>query len=201
MRKALTDDEIAAFRDRLCAVAERLFARHGVAGVTMRQIARELDYSQTAAYRYFENKDEILAAVRASAFNRFADRLDAGRTGRGPRADARAMGRAYLRFAVDEPDAYRLIFDVQQPDTGLYPDLAAAAARARACMTGYVRALVEAGELDGDPDELGTIFWAGAHGLVMLHLAGLVPTLEGLQDLHVAMMRMLLRGGSGTDRG
>ncbi len=196
MRKALTDDEIETFRSRLCAVAENLFARHGVGGVTMRQIARELGYSQTAAYRYFADKDEILAAVRAAAFNRFAARLDAAMHNANPRADARAVGRAYLEFAINEPDAYRLMFDVHQPDASSYPDLVEATHRARASMTRYVRALVDAGEIAGDPEQMGMIFWSAAHGLVMNHLAGLIPDRGDLYGLHGAMMRLLLKGAA-----
>ena len=196
MRKALTEDEIEAFRSRLCAVAESLFARHGVGGVTMRQIARELGYSQTAAYRYFADKDEILAAVRAAAFSRFAARLEAAMDNRDARADARAVGRAYLEFAIDEPDAYRLIFDAHQPDASTYPELVEATERARASMTRYVRALVDAGEIDGDPAQLGMIFWSAAHGLVMNHLAGLIQGREDLYDLHGVMMRLLLKGAA-----
>jgi hypothetical protein len=39
-------------------------------------------------------------------------------------------------------------------------------------MTDYVRALVEAGVLEGDPDLMGYVFWASLHGAVVLQLAG-----------------------------
>lgn len=196
MRKALTAEEIELFRSRLCAVAENLFARFGVGGVTMRQIARELGYSQTAAYRYFADKHEILAAVRTAAFNRFASRLEAAMEQKDPRADARSVGRAYLQFAIDEPDAYRLIFDVHQPNASNYPDLVEAAERARASMTSYVRALVDAGEISGDPEQMGMVFWSSAHGLVMNHLVGLIPDRADLYSLHGATMRLLLKGAA-----
>jgi AcrR family transcriptional regulator len=194
MRKPLTEEQIAAFRAKLCAAAESLFASQGVPGVSMRQIAQKMGYSQTAAYRYFSNKSEILAAVRTAALHRFVARLEQAHGGIDARADARALGRAYLQFAVDEPDAYRLIFDVHQTDVNLYPDLVDATERARDCMTLYVQALVDEGLLVGDARHLGTLFWAGAHGLVMLHLTGLVPTQGELVDLHAALMRLLFRG-------
>uniref|UniRef100_UPI003F5056EB TetR/AcrR family transcriptional regulator n=1 Tax=Caballeronia sp. LjRoot34 TaxID=3342325 RepID=UPI003F5056EB len=103
MRQRFTQDQIEEFRSRLCAVAEDLFAEHGVEGVTMRQIAQHLGMSQTAAYRYFLDKQEILAAVRASAFRRYADRPDAARTGRGALDDAGQSVQLFLRFAADEP--------------------------------------------------------------------------------------------------
>ena len=70
MRPSLTDEEVSQARAEVCRVPEGLFASHGVEGVTMRQIAAELGWSSTTAYRYFKSKEEILAAVRAAAFNR-----------------------------------------------------------------------------------------------------------------------------------
>ncbi|HEY3889596.1 MAG TPA: helix-turn-helix domain-containing protein, partial [Caulobacteraceae bacterium] len=65
MPKILTDNDLARFRDRLCDVAERLFAEHGAEAVTIRQMAAELGVSAMTPYRYFKDKDAILAAVRA----------------------------------------------------------------------------------------------------------------------------------------
>jgi AcrR family transcriptional regulator len=77
MRPQLTAAEITAFRARLCGVAERLFAENGFPAVSMRELAAALGCSATAAYRYFRDKEEILAAVRTAAFDRFASRLEA----------------------------------------------------------------------------------------------------------------------------
>src|SRR5271163_1756971 len=72
MPKILSAANIEAFRDRLCNIAEGLFAAHGPDGVTMRELADALGVSQMTPYRYFKDKDDILAAVRTRAFNRFA---------------------------------------------------------------------------------------------------------------------------------
>ena len=77
MRPVLSEEEVAEFRGEICRVAELLFARHGVGGVTMRQIAAELGCSATTAYRYFTSKEAILAAVRSAAFERFCDVIEA----------------------------------------------------------------------------------------------------------------------------
>jgi AcrR family transcriptional regulator len=67
-RAALRDDEIEAFREGLCRAATRLFAERGHAGVTLRALAAELGCSPMTPYRYFRDKDEIFAAVRAHAY-------------------------------------------------------------------------------------------------------------------------------------
>jgi AcrR family transcriptional regulator len=191
----LSDAEVTEFRERLCRVAEQRFAAHGVDGVSMRQLAQELGCSATTPYRYFRDKDEILAAVRAAAFDRFAAALEAAAETRGrSSAKARAVGDAYIRFAFAEPDAYRLMFDLSQPGDARFPDLARASARARRTMQAYIEELVRDGVLQGDPRLLGYVFWAGMHGLVVLHLAGKLPAAPDFRTLHAAMMTLLTKG-------
>ena len=57
---------------------------------------------------------------------------EAARKTRGDlRAGGQAMGEAYIRFALGDPDAYRLMFDLSQPHPDRYPELVRASARAR----------------------------------------------------------------------
>ncbi|MDP3164471.1 MAG: TetR/AcrR family transcriptional regulator [Hydrogenophaga sp.] len=195
MRPVLTDDEVAAFRADICRVAEVLFARHGVEGVTMRQIAAELGCSSTTAYRYFKSREEILAAVRAAAFNRFCEVIEnATRSSLDPRKSARNVGQAYLGFALESPDAYRMMFDVSQADVTGNPGLTEALARARRSMVAYVAPLIDVGILQGDKQALGQMLWASAHGLVMLRLSGIVADDAELRQLHGKTMSALVRG-------
>lgn len=195
MRKKLTDEQINAFRTTFIAAAEKLFEKQGVSGVTMRQIANAVGYSQTAAYSYFKNKDEILAAVRSAALHRFSERLEAAYSKRkSARSNARAVGQAYLQFAVDEPAAYGLIFSTDQPGATAYPALAEALGRARESMTRYVQDLIDEKLLTGDAAEIGQVFWSAAHGVVTLHLSGMITSVAARDSLHRRMMRMLSRG-------
>lgn len=194
MRPQLSKTAISDFRRRLCEVAERLFAERGVDGVTMRHIAERLECSAMTPYRYFQNKDEIFAAVRAAALDRFSGKLEAARLTPGsPSRRGRAVGDAYLQFAIEEPDAYRLIFDLSQPEESKFPELAAANARSRKTMTDYMDDLVATGVMDGDPKTLGLIYWAGTHGLVNLYMAGKIGETE-LRSLHRQMTQTLARG-------
>jgi AcrR family transcriptional regulator len=198
----LTDEEVAASRADVCRVAKTLFARHGVEGVTMRQIATELGWSPTTAYRYFKSKEEILAAVRASAFNRFCDVIEtATRSSPDPRTSARSVGQAYLGFALEHRDAYRMMFDIGQAEATGNAELAEALARSRRSMVAYVAPLIREGILRGDAQALGQMLWAAAHGLVMLRLSGIVSTDTELRQLHEKTMSALVRGAAPTDAG
>lgn len=176
MPRVLSESDVAEFRGRLCEEAARLFAEHGPEAVTMRQLASALGVSPMTPYRYFKDKDEILAAVRANGFNRFADALEAAYAKAGSaRAKGAAVGEAYLDFAFGDPATYKLMFDLDQPNVSEYPDLVAALARARETMSHYVRGLVESGDMAGEPTHIGQMFWAATHGSVVLELAGKLP--------------------------
>ncbi len=180
MPRPLSDAQIEDFRDRLIEAAERLFVENGPGAVSMRQLAAELGVSPMTPYRYFKDKDDILAAVRTSGFDRFADALErAYEAGADPISRARNVSEAYLRFAFEHPAAYRLMFDLSQPTESQYPELVRAAARARATMSHYAKGLLDAGLLKGDPEVIAHVYWAAIHGLVVLKLADkLPPTLE-----------------------
>lgn len=161
----------------------------------MRQIAAELGWSSTTAYRYFKNKEEILAAVRAAAFNRFCEVIEeATHSSADTRKSARNVGQAYLGFALGNSDAYRMMFDVSQDDVTGNADLADAMARARQSMVAYVAALIDKDILRGDAKALGQMLWAAAHGLVMLRLAGVIADDAELRNLHEKTMSALVRG-------
>src|ERR1700761_7484658 len=99
MPRVLSDTDVADFRERLCEAAERLFAERGPDAVTMRQLAAELGVSPMTPYRYFEDKDDILAAVRTNGFNQFAEALEVARSSHsGARAVGAAVGQAYIDF-------------------------------------------------------------------------------------------------------
>jgi len=195
MPRLLTDTDVAGFRERLIAAAEHLFAEHGPDGVTMRQLASALGVSPMTPYRYFKDKDAILAAVRASGFARFASALEAETADTSDGVDrSRATGRAYVRFALENPDAYRLMFDLTQPNEAEYPELVEASARARASMIRHAEGLVTAGEAQGDPKMIAHILWANLHGGLVLQLAGkLSPDIDP-SALRREAFQAILRG-------
>ncbi len=173
MPKVLSAADIEAFRERLCDIAEEKFAAHGPDGVTLRDLANAMGVSPMTPYRYFKDKDAILAAVRARAFGRFADAMEkaeaaARKKGGGP------PGEPYIDWALKHPAAYRMIFDISQPTSSEYPDLVAQMKRARETMTSGWKALRDAGRFKGDVDLVGHVYWSVMHGAVMLELTGLL---------------------------
>ena len=195
MPRVLTQTDVADFRERLCEAATRLFDAKGREGFTMRELASELGVSAMTPYRYFKDKDDILAAVRARAFNRFAESLEtAFKQAELAPEKSSAVFEAYTAFAFGEPAAYRLMFDLSQPDETAYPELVEAATRARKTMTSYVRALVADGVLEGDPELIGHVFWASLHGAVVLKLAGKLGEDYDFDRISGEVFRVLFEG-------
>ncbi len=195
MPRILTQADVADFRERLCDAATRLFDARGREGFTMRELANELGVSAMTPYRYFKDKEDILAAVRARAFNRWAEKLETAFAGPGSAQDkSAAVFKAYVDFAFGEPAAYRLMFDLSQPDESNYPELVAATVRARATMTDYVRALVEEDILEGDPQLIGRVFWLSLHGAVVLKLSGKLDEDYDFERISGETFRVLFEG-------
>lgn len=198
MPRTLSPSDIEAFRDRLCDVAERLFARHGPDAVTVRQLASELGVSPMTPYRYFTDKDAMLAAVRARAFDRFAAAMEEAHTC--SVADGSSADSAYLDFALGNPAAYKLMFDVNQPTFAAHPDLTRAMQRARSTMSlGVTDSGLRRGS-EADVELLSHVIWAAMHGPIMLELAGMLrPTMDSRAILRETMT-LLLQGLRSRER-
>ena len=203
MPRYLTDKDIADFRAELCRVATERFARFGYEGVTMRQLAEALGCSPKTPYRYFKDKADILATVRAQAFGKFADALEAA-AANAPPGDpierVRRVGEAYFRFALKNPHAYRIMFDINAPLDDSHPDLGPQADRAARYITQQAEELAKLGLISVDPKLFGWSMWAATHGLVMLQQAGMLehaPDYRTLAEFHGALM---LKGAGGPAR-
>jgi len=195
MPKVLTQDDVEGVRAGIGAAASRLYAKGGLAAITMRDLAEATGRSPMGLYRYFSDRDEIVAWLRTDAFNRFSEALEkAFASGADAFSRARAVGQAYLDFALKNPDAYRLMFDMSQPDDARYPALVEAAARANKTVTRHVIALSQASVVQGDPEIVGRALWAAAHGVIVLYLAGRLPTEENVRDFYRDTMRIAFRG-------
>ncbi len=192
-RSSLSADEVESFRDALCETATRLFAAHGYEGVTMRALARELGCSPMTPYRYFENKAAIFETVRMASADRFADAIDrAAKAHDEHAARLRALCHAYVDFALAEPHAYRIVFELDRHDR---PEtVSVEEARGWFIMKAAVEEATRDGFLEGDPDLVAHLLWSGVHGLVALHLAGMLALGLDLETLVEAFIERELAG-------
>lgn len=184
-------------REEILEAALHLFAQHGVHGVSTRMIAEAVGISQPTLYAYFATKDLMLEEVSSRAFAELYRRMEAI----GPELDTSerlcALGRAYIRFGLEQPDAYRIAFMIERD---LSPeDVMQAHAQAKPGQNAFdlPRQAVEAHLGAGHPDieVVAQSIWASAHGLVSLLIARCwFPWVdrELLIERHVEMMRRSL---------
>jgi AcrR family transcriptional regulator len=203
MPRYLTDQDIADFRAELCKVATERFARFGYEGVTMRQLAEALGCSPKTPYRYFKDKADILATVRAQAFAKFADTLEKATAGVTDTAErGRLTGEAYLAFALKNPHAYRIMFEIDAPVDEKHPELGPQAERAARYITRGAEEMAASGVIDVDPKLFGWSMWAAIHGIVMLHQSGMLAHGPDYRTLaHFLGLTMLKGAGARIGQG
>src|SRR5918999_4340975 len=114
LRRALLDEALATIR------------AEGVNALTLREIAARVGVSRTALYRHFADKRALLTALATEGFRTLREQLVAAWE-EGGRGDAafRAMGVAYVRFAVTNPAHYRVMFGGFVDTQAWDPELAA----------------------------------------------------------------------------
>jgi AcrR family transcriptional regulator len=192
MPKILSDDEISCFRHKLCDLALEAFAQRGVEGITLRGLASSVGCSRTTPYRYFKNKADILAALRQREFSALALSLESAV---GNESDESQwliiLASQYLRFAIENPVSYRVMYEVDQEDAHLYPELMKEIERSGQPIRDRVKAAVAAGLMHGDPVNIAYTLWAGLHGLISLHLSNMLGNERSINELAEVMVRSL----------
>jgi AcrR family transcriptional regulator len=116
-------------RRALVDAATELAARDGPDGVVLREAARRIGVSPSAAYRHFPSREGLLAAVGSQARRSLAERMLAAMgsvRARDPRKRARerfrATGREYIRFALEEPGLFAVAFRLHPPELSVADD-------------------------------------------------------------------------------
>jgi AcrR family transcriptional regulator len=157
----------------------------GPDAVVLRAAARQAGVSAAAAYRHFADHDELLGVVRQRAIEAMGaamrQSLESGIPEPDPAQEAvrrlRALGRGYIRFAVDDPGLFRTAFC---PPEKLQPGAAERMVSQGPYMllSGVLDELVEHGVLDPARRAGAEIpAWATVHGLATLLTDGPLATL------------------------
>ncbi|HUR80261.1 MAG TPA: TetR/AcrR family transcriptional regulator [Thermoanaerobaculia bacterium] len=162
-------------RTLILDAARELFAREGVDSVTMRRIADKIEYSPTAIYFHFRDKEALLAELCDSDFRAFAQGFGVIAQIADPVERLRQAGYAYVDFGLKNPSHYRLMFMTPkppaQPETITKGD---PAEDAYAFLKGIVADLAAANLLRDDltdHDLVAQVIWSGIHGVVSLDIA------------------------------
>jgi AcrR family transcriptional regulator len=95
--------------------ARKLFVEQGYDNVTIRNIAQEIEYSPATIYLYFKDKDEIFFTLQSRAFEEFHKIQKSVQSIEDPLERLMAHGKAYVKFAFENPEYYDLMFIMKEP--------------------------------------------------------------------------------------
>ena len=162
-------------RAEILAAAERLLIKTGDEGaVSIRAIADAAGVTPPSIYLHFADKTELLAAVCEARFEDFARYLEEATAGVDDPLEAlRARGRAYVRFGLENPEHYRILF-MTRPGVDRQPkaieDLPGMTAFSR--LVEDVARGMDSGLLaQGDSFLVATGLWSAVHGVTSLLIA------------------------------
>ena len=162
-------------RERILEAAREMFVEHGYEATTMRAIADRIEYTPTAIYHHFQNKQALLTELATSDFQALAAAFRQIGRMEDPVERLGRIGEAYVEFALEHPMQYQLMFMTrhpvetvkirnakQDPSEGAYAFLRSACAEAVA--SGRLRDDIT------DPEELAQMLWSSLHGLLALRI-------------------------------
>jgi AcrR family transcriptional regulator len=159
-------------RAEIVVAAKGLLANAGRADdVSMRAVAEAVGVTTPSIYLHFDDKQELLAAVVADVFRELDDAMtEAASAATTPLARLRAYGLAYVRFALDHPEHYRLAMLDPCPKPNIEVDEVLRSS-AFSHLQATVEECVETGIFGGDSLAITFEMWAVAHGAAALMIA------------------------------
>ncbi|MFG2604206.1 TetR/AcrR family transcriptional regulator [Streptomyces sp. NPDC048514] len=180
-------------RAALLKSAERTLRDKGIGALSLRELARDLGVSHAAPGRHFKDKRALIDALALDGYERMNQSLTtAAAEPRDQSFEERmtALARAYLGFAVDNPELLELMF-ARKHDPDSSAQLTAAVDRSLGSITRMISDAQDRGEIvQGDPERITTVAAASLHGLAALIASCALDaeeTLAGL-DEHVHLL-------------
>jgi AcrR family transcriptional regulator len=188
-------------RAALLDAAREVLATEGVAALSLRDLARRVGVSPTAPYHHFRGKADLIHALAEDALatlDEVSERALVGLEEPGQRLQA--LGVAYVLFAVDHPESFRLAFrpEMGGPFAGLAHD-AEALPRDTPGFRLLLQVVAEAREkgLEWGPDAIVALrAWGLVHGLAALLVDGPLRPLAADRARVEALVREIT-GGAG----
>jgi AcrR family transcriptional regulator len=161
--------------------ARRLFAAEGYYAVSMRRIAEAIEYSPTAIYVHFKDKESLIRELCTEDFGKLGAEFMRLATVKDPVDRIRQAGQLYIRFAVEHPNHYKLMFMTEMSSETLeklkpneMPQHGNPEEDAYAFLEHSVREAMQTGRFRPELTDVPLVtqtFWAIVHGVASLHVA------------------------------
>jgi AcrR family transcriptional regulator len=189
-------------KESLVETALMMVDKEGLEMVTLRELSMRLGTSRTAVYRHFESKEALMQAVILSGFEQLDQILKPIFSEQTKSVSERFfnMGKAYLDFAIEHPNLYRLLFGEkfrqereelcdykdESQATGLYAFIGLLLEAQEEGIIGVVNPMVQAATV-----------WASIHGLASLLIDGHLLMSDNFEAIYEYSQGVLLKGLKG----
>jgi AcrR family transcriptional regulator len=152
-----------------------VLARDGVAGLSLREVARHAEVSHAAPYAHFADKQALIAAISTEGFKQLYAQIEAVRQTyqAEPKTLLPETAWAYVQFARNNPECFKLMFSGVLEQEKEYPDFVAISKQTFYQLVEIIEICQQAGVLPAENSKLlATRMWASVHGFTALLLEG-----------------------------
>lgn len=163
-------------RQRILDAARELFVQNGFDATSMRAIADRIEYTPTAIYHHFQNKEALLDELCSQDFRELARSFQKIGQVEDPVERIVRAGEAYVEFGLEHPQHYQFMFMTPRPGSNDKPEASCGedpGEDAYAFLRQAVVEAIEAGRFKSDfadPDTVAQILWGSLHGQLSLRI-------------------------------
>lgn len=176
--KERREREKSETRDKILDAARELFVTEGYEGVSMRKVAEKIEYSPTAIYVHFADKNELFRELCHQDYARLAEVFQSSVMSTDPIERLKQIGAIYIDFGVRYPNHYKFMFMTTHPEHELDDEdremMGNPEKDAYAFLKWAVQQAIDAGcfrEDLRDADAVSQTLWAAVHGVISLEIA------------------------------
>ena len=202
--KERREREKSETRDKILDAARELFVSEGFEGVSMRKVAEKIEYSPTAIYVHFADKQELFRELCHQDYARLAEVFQSSVMSADPIERLKQTGAIYIEFGTRYPNHYKFMFMTPHPpqehDEVDREMMGNPEMDAYAFLKCAVQLAIDAGCFREDLTDAALIsqtLWASVHGVISLHIAkgsDCWVDWRPLQDRAEMMLEITLRG-------
>lgn len=160
-------------KTKILEAAKALFIEKGFEQTSIRNIAEKIEYSPTTIYLYFKDKDDMFYALHQEGFMLLNQYFRPLAHVKDPFERLKAIARAYVSFALENPEFYNLMFILNSPlkaamkDSGDWPE----GERAFEFLVNTIKECEAAGYFEGfEPEVFAFTTWSMVHGICSINI-------------------------------
>jgi len=176
--KERREREKSETRDKILDAARELFVSEGYEGVSMRRVADKIEYSPTAIYVHFADKEELFRELCHQDYARLAEVFQSSVMSNDPIERLRQIGGVYAGFGTRYPNHYRFMFMTPHPAHQFDDEDREFHGNPEKDAYAFLKWAVQQA-IDGerfreelrDAEVIAQTLWAGVHGVISLQIA------------------------------